>query len=263
MNFLISLLKKMERFVYKFSDAVTTIDAVFYQTIVDRFDQPQKLKVIPNFVDIDIFRPLTNISGGIDGNIFPLKKTSLKLMYAGNIGHAQNWKPLLELAKRLRTQNVEFWVIGEGVMKEFLVEEIKNHGLKNIHLVPYQKRESMPNLIAYADLHFIFMSSDMEGQGFPSKVYTIMACAKPLLVISGKGTPISNFLEPVGCAWLIHAREVGAQCSEIIDLINKLLVDKSQLEILGLRGLQMIETSYTKDAVTMEYVNLSNNLINN
>ena len=263
MNFLISLLKKMERFVYKFSDAVTTIDAVFYQTIVDRFDQPQKLKVIPNFVDIDIFRPLTNISGGIDGNIFPLKKTSLKLMYAGNIGHAQNWKPLLELAKRLRTQNVEFWVIGEGVMKEFLVEEIKNHGLKNIHLVPYQKRESMPNLIAYADLHFIFMSSDMEGQGFPSKVYTIMACAKPLLVISGKGTPISNFLEPVGCAWLIHAREVGAQCSEIIELINKLLVDKSQLEILGLRGFQMIGTSYTKEAVTMEYVNLSNNLINN
>ena len=263
MNFLISLLKKIERFVYKFSDAITTIDAVFYHTIISRVDQPQKLKVIPNFVDIDIFKPLTNIPGGIDENIFPLKNTSLKLMYAGNIGHAQNWKPLLELAKRMRTQNVEFWVIGEGVMKKFLEEKIKNHALKNIHLVPYQKREYMPNLIAYADLHFIFMSPEMEGQGFPSKVYTIMACAKPLLVISGKGTPIINFLEPVGCAWLIHAREVGAQCSEIIDLINKLLVDKSQLEILGNRGLQMIETSYTKDAVTMEYVNLSNNLINN
>ena len=263
MNFLISLLKKIERFVYKFSDAITTIDAVFYQTIISRVDQPQKLKVIPNFVDIDIFKPLTNIPGGIDENIFPLKNTSLKLMYAGNIGHAQNWKPLLELAKRMRTQNVEFWVIGEGVMKKFLEEKIKNHALKNIHLVPYQKREYMPNLIAYADLHFIFMSPEMEGQGFPSKVYTIMACAKPLLVISGKGTPIINFLEPVGCAWLIHAREVGAQCSEIIDLINKLLVDKSQLEILGLRGFQMIGTSYTKEAVTMEYVNLSNNLINN
>lgn len=58
----------------------------------------------------------------------------------------------------------------------------------------------MPKIIAYSDMQFIFMTPSMDMQGFPSKVYTIMACGKPMLVCSGEGTPIVDFLSPIGCA---------------------------------------------------------------
>src|SRR6202008_4884679 len=100
------------------------------------------------------------------------KKDVFKVMYAGNIGHAQDWGPLIEIANRLRNNAIEFFIIGEGVMKQSLKGEIQNNNLNNVHLIPYQSRHKMSQIIAYADLHFIFMTKEMEGQGFPSKVYT-------------------------------------------------------------------------------------------
>lgn len=54
---IIFLLTWMEKFVYNNSDKVTTIDKVFYDTIVDRFEDESKLKIIPNFVDTSIYKP--------------------------------------------------------------------------------------------------------------------------------------------------------------------------------------------------------------
>ena len=181
---IINLLKWLERFVYNHSDAVITIDQVFYDTIVSRFKEKNKLHIIPNFVDTEIYHPLLNNKLNIDPSLFP-ESDSLKLMYAGNIGHAQDWIPLIELVNELKEESVEFFVIGEGAMRGFLESEKKSKNLKNLHLIAYQPRELMPSLLAFSDLQFIFMAPKTEGHGFPSKVYTIMACAKPIMVCSG------------------------------------------------------------------------------
>jgi colanic acid biosynthesis glycosyl transferase WcaI len=261
-KFLINFLKWVEKKVYNNSDAVTTIDDVFYQSIEGRFDDNRSLSIIPNFVDTELYRPLILDENVLDSGYFPNKK-SLKIMYAGNIGHAQAWEPLLKLAKNLSDCDVEFWVLGEGVMKSYLKEQIVLHNLKNIHLVPYQSRELMPSIIAYADLHFIFMASEMEGQGFPSKVYTIMACAKPLLIISGQNTPISNFLKYVQCAYIINERPIEDQCAKIEDIIQRLLIDRSELLNLGQNGLKHIENTYSKQIVTKQYIDLGNKILEN
>ena len=258
---LISLLRGMERLVYNKSDATTTIDKVFYNTISPRFLDKRKLHIIPNFVDTNIYKPLAEDGQMLDPNYFAARGNSLKVMYAGNIGHAQSWEPLLSLAQLLLNENVEFWVIGEGVMKEYIEEQIVNRGLINIHIVPYQPRHLMPRLIAFADLHFIFMAKEMEGQGFPSKVYTIMACSKPLLIISGRETPIYHFLESLECAYLISNVVLTEQVAIMVDIISKNLNDKSQLVTMGKKGYEVIQRSYTSDKVTEQYVDLANQLL--
>lgn len=257
----INFLKWLESTVYNYSDAVTTIDDIFYCTIENRFNDKSKLSIIPNFVDTDLYKP-SDTGHILDSRYFQEKKSCLKIMYAGNIGHAQAWKPLLRIAKNLLNKDVEFWVIGEGVMKSYLEEQINLLDLKNIHLVPYQSRELMPSLIAYADLHFIFMSPEMEGQGFPSKVYTIMACCKPLLIISGESTPICNFLKPINCAYMIHDKQIEDQCSKIETIIQNLLHDRSELLTLGKNGYDHIESTYSKHIVTKQYVDLGDKILN-
>jgi colanic acid biosynthesis glycosyl transferase WcaI len=257
----ISFLKWLERKVYNHSDAVTTIDDIFYRTIKDRFNDKNKLSIIPNFVDTKLYKPVAHFDHNLDSHYFQEKKSCLKIMYAGNIGHAQAWEPLLKIAKNLLGKDVEFWVVGEGVVKPYLEDQIRLLDLRNIHLVPYQKRELMPSLIAFADLHFIFMSQEMEGQGFPSKVYTIMACRKPLLILSGKNTPICNFLKPTDCAYLIHDGQIEDQCSKIEKIIQNLLQDRSELLILGKNGFDHIENTYSKHIVTKQYVDLGNKIL--
>jgi colanic acid biosynthesis glycosyl transferase WcaI len=258
----IKALKGLERFVYERSDAVTTIDSVFYQTIEGRFTDKSKLHIIPNFVDTEIYRPLHEGSASIDHELFPPKQGVLKLMYAGNIGHAQDWEPLIAVARELRELPVEFWVIGEGVMKVRLEEDIKLYRLQNIHLIPYQSREQMPALIAYADLHFIFMSPQMDGQGFPSKVYTIMACAKPMLVISGKNTPLNNFLKGSDAAILIEADTLAEKTTLLTANLKDVLNDPTKLNRLASNGYETILKTYTKEAVTKQYVDLVNEVLN-
>jgi len=257
-NVVISFLKWMEKIVYNHSNAVTTIDRIFYETIVSRFKDRTKLHVIPNFVDTDIYKPIKKESLELNKDLFP-DTESLKIMYAGNIGHAQDWEPLIALADELKEDAVEFFVIGEGAIKDKLLQEKADRGLNKLHIISYQPRELMPSLIAYSDLQFVFMSPQTEGHGFPSKVYTIMACAKPLVVCSGVNTPIVNFLNDKNCAFLVTDREINLKVSQIADILrNKPF---SEFERMGKNGFTSISKNYSKEKVTGEYVTLIKSLI--
>ena len=256
-GFVQKFLSWMERKVYNGSDAVTTIDKVFYDTIVPRFEEKSKLHIIPNFVDTELYRRV-EWEGKLDASLFP-KTDSIKFLYAGNIGHAQSWEPLIELADKTRELNVEYIVIGEGAKRRYVEEEIGKRGLKKLHLLPYQPRELMPAILSYSDASFIFMAPEMDGDGFPSKVYTIMACEKPLLVLSGENTPIVNFLKDKGCAKLITENDFGKKVDEMVEWISS--VTKDELKEMGTRGLTEIQEKYTKEKVTDMYVDLVDTLL--
>lgn len=256
----LKFLKWLERKVYNGSDAVTTIDQVFYDTIVPRFEDKSKLHIIPNFVDTGLYRALSSlqVNSLLDPKLFP-NTDSIKLLYAGNIGHAQSWEPLIELADRTRELNVEYIVIGEGAKRGYLVEEKERLKLTNLRILPYQPRELMPAILSYSDASFIFMAPENDGDGFPSKVYTIMACERPLLVSSGENTPIVNFLKDKGCAKLITEKNFDKKVNEMVEWLRN--VTKEELSLMGKKGLAEIQAKYTKEKVTDMFVDLVDSLI--
>ena len=253
-SFIINLLKKIERYIYNTSDAVTTIDDIFFSTILPRFNNPQKLHLIPNFVDTDLYKPLKNCQ--ILPSIFGEQNTKIKVLYAGNIGFFQDWEPVLFAAMELSDENIEFWIIGEGVQKEFLEKQVRDQGLRNVRIFPYQRRELLPIINNYVDIHFISINKAMEQEGFPSKVYTIMACAKPLVVITGEKTPLHNFLINKNCAEII----TDDRNKNFTNSIRKLANSKELREQLGFNGYNEIIENYTKKVVVSRYASLLNSL---
>lgn len=258
----LKLLRWMEKKVYNGSDAVTTIDKIFYDTIEPRFEDKSKLHIIPNFVDTELYRALSSlqVNSLLDPKLFP-NTDSIKLLYAGNIGHAQSWEPLIELADKTRDLNVEYIVIGEGAKRTYVEGEICKRGLDKLHLLPYQPRELMPAILSYSDASFIFMAPENDGDGFPSKVYTIMACERPLLVSSGENTPIVNFLKDKGCAKLITEKDFDKKVNEMVEWLRT--VTKENLFQMGKKGLAEIQAKYTKEKVTDMYVDLVDKLLQN
>lgn len=250
-------LRRMEHKVYNRSDAVTTIDKVFYDTIVPRFKDQSKLRIIPNFVDTELYHE-TKWEGRLDSRMFP-NNDCVKLLYAGNIGHMQAWEPLVVLAERTKNLNVEYFVIGEGAQRRYVEEEIEKRKLDTIHLLPYQPRELMPAILSYSDASFIFMAPDQDGDGFPSKVYTIMACEKPMLILSGENTPIVNFLRDKGCAKIITEQDFNRKVDEMVDWLKS--VSKEDLVQMGKNGMAVIQAEYTKEKVTDMYCDLVIDLI--
>jgi len=280
-GFVQKFLSWMEHKVYNCSDAVTTIDQIFYDTIEPRFVDKSKLHIIPNFVDTDLYHEVpfkfsntdsTNLTDNnatskdsknsnlytLDSKLFP-NTDSIKLLYAGNIGHMQSWEPLVVLADKTRDLNVEYYVIGEGAQRGYVEEEIKKRGLEKLHLLPYQPRDLMPAILSYSDASFIFMVPGRDGDGFPSKVYTIMACERPMLIMSGENTPIINFLKGKNCAKLITEKDFDKKVNEMVEWLKS--VTKEELAQMGKNGLAEIQAKYTKEKVTDMYVDLVDKLL--
>ena len=250
-------LRSLERKVYNQSDAVTTIDQIFYDTIVDRFEDRSKLHIIPNFVDTDLYKSGVS-TAELDKSLFP-ENDNIKLLYAGNIGWAQDWKPLVKLAEKTRNLPVEYFLIGMGKMRSWVEGQKQTLGLDKLHILDYQPRHLMPAILAYSDLQYIFMTPESEGMGFPSKVYTIMACGRPLLVCSGENTPIVNFLKPIGCAKLITDHDLDRKTDEMTQWLAGMTREK--LREMGAKGEAVVKAEYAKEIVTNKYVELVNSLL--
>lgn len=248
------LLKKIERWVYNMSDSITTIDTEFYNLIKSRIKEKGKLTLIPNFVDTEIYSrenliPLPNK--------FKKKEGYTNLLYAGNIGLAQEWKLIIDLAIEIKNVKIEIWIIGEGLKKPYLKSQIKKNGLNNIKLLPYLDRKYMPALNLFADIHIIAMNKKAEKYGFPSKVYTIMASGKPMIVVSSEKTPIVSFLKNLDSALLVTDHS-------LFSLKKNLLTLHRSIELrnrLGNNGRAEIKNRYTKQIVIKEYTDLFETLL--
>lgn len=253
-SIIIKSLKWLEKYVYNHASAVITIDQKFYNQIVERFNEKGKLKVVPNFVDTELYKP---ISKEVElPNPFKKDPHKVRLLYAGNIGFYQDWEPVLFAAKKLKDTNIEFWIIGEGVKKEYLIKEVEKHNLTNIKILPYQDRELMPIVNEFADIHFISINKEMEQEGFPSKVYTIMASSKPMIVITGENTPLYNFLNNLNCSILIS----NNRNEEFVRAINELSNNDIKKQELAKNGYDTIQQFYTKEIVVGQYLKLFENI---
>ncbi|MDA9233492.1 glycosyltransferase family 4 protein [Flavobacteriaceae bacterium] len=253
-TFLTNFLKSLERFVYNSSTAVTTIDKQFYNIIKPRIKQKSSLHIIPNFVDTDLY--VTESSTKLPAE-FLSKPGYVNMLYAGNIGLAQEWDLVLNVAKEIRNESITIWIIGEGVKKEYVNSQIEKYNLSNIKLLPYQDRKFMPAINLFADFHFITMDKSMENEGFPSKVYSIMASGRPMVVVSSKNTPICTFLKDTNSALLVTDHSLLS----FKDAVLKLTINMELRQFLGERGRKIVLDKYSKKTIVNYYIELIKKII--
>ena len=235
------------------SDGITTIDIQFYNIIQSRIKEKNKLRVIPYFVDTELYSIKSSFSLP---NEFEKVEGYTNILYAGNIGLAQEWDLIINLAKEIKEFKITIWIIGEGVMKSYLESEVSKYDLNNVKLLPYYDRKFIPEINLFADIHFIAMNKKVEKYGFPSKVYSIMASSKPILVVSSEKTPIISFLKNINAALLVTDHSVSKLKKELL----KLHESKDLRDKLGTNGRKEIEKKYSKQAVIDQYIEFINKL---
>ncbi|WP_160714432.1 glycosyltransferase family 4 protein [Chitinophaga solisilvae] len=252
-GFMIKVLKSVERYVYNRSAAVVTIDDKFSGIIKPRIVDQQKLSIIPNFVDTTLYVP------GERHNSFSAQyglDDKFVITYAGNIGYAQNWNPIVFAAEKLRHLPVVFLILGDGVMKPWLKETIAAKQLENILLLDYQPRELMPQINAAADVHTIVMNAGTDAEGFPSKIYSILSSARPVIVSTGDNSPLGCFLKKADCRRVVPLDDNEAYAAAVL----KAYEEKNLLQEEGNRGRVFVEQNYSKEAVALKYHQLINSL---
>lgn len=165
-----------EKIVFDNSDLITvTTNQIKNDIAQENKINKSKIHVIPNGVDTKRF-------------IKPKQKQS-QIVYAGNIGHAQDLKKVIKAVKEINKKNrLTFLLVGDGDTKESLEEYVTNEGLE--HIIKFKgsiKKEKIPiclseSMIGIAPLKRI---PSLE-YALPTKVYEYMAAGIPFIA-TGSG----------------------------------------------------------------------------
>lgn len=246
--YLIKLAKKFEKWAYDKSDSIIVISEGFKRNLIEKGVPPEKIEIIPNWVDTDFIKPLPKnnpVSNRLNLN------NSFVVMHAGTLT-ITSYKALLGLlyaAKDIKKDELNFAFVGEGLCKNDMESKVEELNLSNVHFSPFQPHKDLPYLWASADVSIVALDPDKSEASIPSKVYNIMATGRPILGLMNPESETASIIERAKCGIVVDPRNKEKLKNTIINLMK----DDRLRENLGSNGRKEALKKYSKDVVLKKY----------
>ncbi|MCD8324467.1 MAG: glycosyltransferase family 4 protein [Clostridiales bacterium] len=164
------LFKRISGNIYRAADDILVTSRSFHKYLMDMFDIPEdRIAYLPQYAE-DLF---LNLDKKEQTNQF-------NLLFAGNIGAAQNLETIISAAALLRDRNVLFHIVGDGSELKNIKE--KAAGLQNVKFYGRKPLEEMPEYYEMADAMLITLIDDpIISLTLPGKIQTYMAAGKAIV----------------------------------------------------------------------------------
>jgi len=104
------------------------------------------------------------------------------VLHAGNLGFYGAWDTLLKAAEILRDDGIGIVFVGEGANRAAL--EVASAQLPNVRFLPFRPAAQIPQVMMAGDVHVVTVRRGLEGVVVPSKLYSILAAGRPVLVVA-------------------------------------------------------------------------------
>jgi colanic acid biosynthesis glycosyl transferase WcaI len=138
------------------------------------------------------------------------------VLHAGNLGFYGAWPTLLSAAKLLRDEGVGFVFVGDGANRAALEREASD--LPNVRFLSFRPAEQIPHVMMAGDLHVVTVRRGLEGVVVPSKLYSILAAGRPVLVVASEKTDAARIVAEARCGWVADPDDPGAVAAAIRSL---------------------------------------------
>lgn len=170
-----------------------------------------------------------------------------RIMFAGNIGTAQDFPTILAAAENLKNYTDIHWIIlGDGSMRAWVEDEIKSRGLEaTVHLLGRHPVTTMPRFFSLADVLLVTLKSErIFSLTIPSKVQSYLACAKPILAaIDGEGARI---IEESGGGMAAPAGDARALAEKVLTMYQQ---PKAVLAEMGKDGEKYFKIHFERNSL--------------
>jgi glycosyltransferase involved in cell wall biosynthesis len=170
----------MAGFLYKRAAAVTVISPGFKRLLVGKGVPEEKVRVIHNWVDDALFRP-------VEPDLALASETGMagrfNVLYAGNMGPAQDLGNVLGAAALLQDlPELQFVFVGDGVDRDGLVRRAKELSLKNVRFLPRVPVEQIQGLNALAGAVLVHLADrPLFDVTIPGKTQSSLASGRPIV----------------------------------------------------------------------------------
>lgn len=189
-KWLLSLFGLIVRWVYKRCDLILVQSQRFVENIQKYAPPRARMAYFPAWTD-DVFTTQETTEPATE---IPYRPDLFTVMFAGNIGDAQDFPAILEAVELLRDKPQIRWVIvGDGRMAEWTRLQIQQRQLMNqIELVGRFPLDRMPSFFAHANAMLVSLKDEpIFAMTIPGKVQAYLGAGLPVLaMLNGEGARI-------------------------------------------------------------------------
>ena len=178
-----------------------------------------------------------------------------KIMYAGNIGAAQDFESVLKTMLILKDTPVTWLFVGDGRKRKWLEQEIKTHGISHrVRFYGSHPLETMPYFFSQADVLFFSLKDEaLFSKTVPAKLQAYMASSKPIIgMISGEGRQL---IIDSNCGLSVKSGDFKGFAEAITTLQTASATD---LKMYSKCGSDYYERHFSLQSRTVQLLNLLN-----
>jgi glycosyltransferase involved in cell wall biosynthesis len=235
-KFVLNFFKRMVQKFYNESEKILITSKGFKKSILEKGDYDHKIEYFPNWAEDTIS------SGNLDYPI-PVLPEGFKVMFAGNIGEAQDMESIMGAALKLkdRHSNIKFILIGDGRKMPFVQDFIKEHHLQEtVYTLGRFPVEAMASFFSAADILLVSLKDDpIFNLTVPAKVQAYMSSGKPIMaMLNGEG---SQNIKEADCGFVVPAGDGGKLAQVLKDAAQK---NVEELNRMGLNGKSFYEKNF-------------------
>jgi glycosyltransferase involved in cell wall biosynthesis len=239
--FLLALAKGLARTTYRKSARIIALSPGMKDGIVRYGIAPERVVVIPNGSDLDLFRP------DIDGS--PLRRRqgleqSFLMVHTGAMGIVNGLDFLLPVSERLAglLPHAVIVLIGEGGQRPRLEEEARRRGILNLRFLGPVPKTEIAEWLAAADLGLMLIKRiPILEMNSANKFFDYAAAGLPCLMNYGGWK-----------AELLRRHDAGVAAEtddpdRFAAEITRLAGDRESLDTMGRNARRMAEAEFDRD----------------
>jgi putative colanic acid biosynthesis glycosyltransferase WcaI len=244
------LLRSLVSLYLRRADRIVAIGDTMRRRLEEKGAPAERVRVIPNWVDTERLTPRDR------GNEWSRNHDlddKFVVMHSGNVGHAQDLDSLVRAATFLRDlDDLRIFIIGTGARHTELTALAELLEVDRVTFLYYQSRDALPRSLSAADVHVVGLAPGLAGYVVPSRLYGILAVARPVIVAADAESETAQVVQRVGCGIVVPAGRPELLARAIRDAHD----GKYDLVEMGRRGREWVEREADRSVAVRRYRDL-------
>lgn len=238
---IVSAWRYLLRQVVNSAEATILLSDDMKHQFVREFGSLANVRVIHNW---SLHEPVLTYAPG-SSSIQPLR-----VQYSGNFGRLHDMLTLLESSRQLPADLVSFSFVGGGSKRHQIEAYKERFCLTNVEIYDYVPRSNLKTSILSCDLSVVSLIPGAENTVAPSKIYGLLSCAKPVLLISPLGSELARIVITNNLGFVIQPGDVAG----LTDVILSCAMNRIQLEKMGCNALSYYNKYLGKEKSLRAYI---------
>lgn len=237
-----TVLTKMVRSIYKACDTIFIQSPRFSESILAKGNFKDKLVFAPNWAE-DVFCQMEVKENNVELKL----PNGFNVMFAGNIGEAQDFDNIINAANLLKGYiDIHWVVVGDGRKRVEAEQRVRELCLENnVHFLGRHPVKMMPSYFKYADAMLVTLRDEfIFSLTIPSKVQAYMASGKPILtMLTGVGNEI---IEEANCGFIADSGDFRTLAKNVLRMYQ---LSPSERKLLGKNATDYYDAHFRKLSV--------------